>query len=375
MKSGSGLVLFGTRPEAIKILTVVQALRRREGMGAVHVCCSGQHKDLVEETRQSIKLDIDVNFQLMEAGQTPADITQKVLARTIQEITNINPSWILVHGDTATTLGGALAGFYAQVPVIHLEAGLRTYNKNSPWPEEGIRQAVSRLADYHLASTPRARQNLLNEKIPSKKIIIVGNPGADLLLGDMGLEGQQLGGLIKKENHVLVTLHRRENQGKYLSEVLKGLVELASEISDVNILFVMHPNPKIHSQIDEYLRNLTSTGKSRIKFLKPLPYQDFQVQLKNASLIITDSGGLQEEAALLGIPTIIARETTERPEIVELGLAQMATLKDSSIASMAVDMLGTNLDQQKVAAWRQLQGSGLAGDRAASAIVEFLAQN
>jgi len=369
--NGQGLVLFGTRPEAIKIITFVEAYRRKLGAESIHLCCSGQHKSLIDDTIEALNFSVDVNFELMSSGQTPADIASRVQARTIKEIEAIKPQWILVHGDTATTLGGALAGFYTRVPVIHLEAGLRTYNKHSPWPEEGIRQAVTRLADYHLAPTPRAQQNLLDEKVSSDKIRVVGNPGADHLFRDHTQIRSTLDDERKGRVIVLVTLHRRENQGKYLSEVLRGVEALSVKLPEAEIRFVLHPNPQIRSQVDSVFESFSKENTDKIKLLQPLPYYDFQAQLKSASLIITDSGGLQEEAALLGIPTIIARETTERPEIVELGLAWMGKLDAEGIASKAFEVLGLSLNKQDVATWRELQGGGEAGEKTAAAVLEF----
>lgn len=371
MNHSSGLVVFGTRPEAIKLLTVIQEIRNIYGYDSVHVCCTGQHKDLIEDTKESIKLDVDHNFQIMEIGQTPADIVEKVLSLTIKKIKEINPRWILVHGDTATTLGGALAGFHTQVKVIHLEAGLRTYDKNSPWPEEGIRQAVSKLADIHLAPTPLAYENLINERVSPEDIWIVGNPGADLLYFNNQITNCLSSCSNADQKKVLVTLHRRENQGEHLTEVLNALIEVSSSIEDIQILFVMHPNPDVQEQIKNHFVNFTNYELKNIEFVNPLPYREFQKELVSCQLLLTDSGGLQEEAALLGIPCIIARDTTERPEIVELGLARITILNSHSIASLIEEMLGFELNQESVNTWRKMQGNGKAGLNAATAIAEI----
>lgn len=365
-----GMVIFGTRPEAIKLLTVIQEIRKLAGHNSVYVCCTGQHKNLIDDTNESIKLDVDQNFQIMEKDQTPATIIEKVLFFTTKEIERIRPKWILVHGDTATTMGGALAGFHAQVRVIHLEAGLRTYNKSSPWPEEGIRQAVSKLADIHLAPTPQARKNLLSERINSDDIKIVGNPGADLLYVDERIPNRNSRFLEGDQKQILVTIHRRENQGEHLTEILNALINVSLNIKNIKILFVMHPNPKVRSQIEKHTSSFNGDKLRNMSFVNPLPYREFQAEFRNSHLLVTDSGGLQEEAALLGIPCIIARDTTERPEIVELGLARMVSINSVSIFSLIEEMIEIQLELEKVNTWRKLQGEGKAGSNTARAILK-----
>lgn len=364
------MILFGTRPEAIKVATVIRAFHQRYGPKSIHVCCSGQHRELMADTTQSINIPIDVNFDLISQGLDPEILSSRIMVRTQMEIELVSPRWIMVHGDTATTLGGANAGYFSHVDVIHLEAGLRTNDLESPWPEEGIRQAVSRITDLHLSSTPEARNNLLSEGTDRDVIRIVGNPGADLIIN----RNRDVVVRRKRPNNILVTIHRRENQGDSLEQIIAALEKILETEQGYVISFIGHPSPDLKARISQLSGYFSPDIQRRFFVHEPLPYQEFIFLLEQASMVITDSGGLQEEAALLGIPCVIARKNTERPEIVELGLARIGGTTTARLVEVSLQMLAHLPTGENISTWRTLQGNGNAGDKVVTEIMNYYGQ-
>lgn len=332
-KAPKVLILFGTRPEAIKCAPVIKALQER-GYFKTIVVSSSQHQDLLLPFVDIFGLSLDYDLQVMTANQTP----NQILARTISEMDTLlsleDPQLIMVQGDTSTTLAGAIAGFNRDIPVAHIEAGLRTGNLRSPFPEEMNRRLTSKLATFHFAATPQNRQNLLREGISEKDIFVTGNTIVDALQSILGrLEPSEaiLHLLDKTEGmkRLLLTTHRRESFRVAMRENLQVIGEFIEKRKNACLIFPVHPNPYVLAAANEILG-----GKDRVFLINPLDYIDFIYLMKNAWLIISDSGGVQEEAPTLGKPVLILRKNTERPEAVQCGVAKLVGGSPLVLASM-----------------------------------------
>lgn len=360
----AGLVVFGTRPDAIKLAPVVAGLNARLGEARPIVVCSGQHRTLIAQTLHSLGLRYDVNFDLMIYDQKPDEVLRRIVASLGQFVDDEGPEWILVQGDTVTALAGALVGHLAHVPVIHLEAGLRTYDLQAPWPEEGIRQSIARLATLHLAPNPRAREHLLSEHIAGERIVVVGNTGLDMqnqITAATGNDGSATGG----DPYFLVTLHRRENQGSRLEAVCRRLSALLERFPDHRIKWPRHPNPHVVRVVESRF----AENCPRADVVEPLEYPGFIAATATARLAITDSGGVQEEAPSFGVPVAVIRDKTERPEVVELGLAEVAGGDARDLDAVVDHLLERPVDPDAVAQWREIQGDGHAAEAAIEAIL------
>ena len=315
------LVLFGTRPEAIKLAPVIHELRKR--FVETIVVSSSQHKQLLTPFLASLKIEVDFDLSIMRPNQTPNEVCSRVMAKLDKILDAEQPDVILVQGDTTTALAGALAGFNRQVPVGHVEAGLRSGNVMSPFPEEMNRRLVSQIASFHFAATEKNRRNLLSENIPSEKIFVTGNPVVDSLkymLKRLKVD-PAITKLIKEtegKKRILLTTHRRESFGSAMTANLKVLKDFVDKRDDVCLLFPVHPNPNVKALAKEIM------GKhERIYLLGPLDYSDFLAIMKSAWLIVSDSGGVQEEAPSLGKPLLVMRENTERPEGIYSGVSKL----------------------------------------------------
>jgi UDP-N-acetylglucosamine 2-epimerase (non-hydrolysing) len=315
------LVLFGTRPEAVKLAPVIHELRKKYFQTIV--VSSSQHKELLKPFLKTLKIETDFDLRVMRKNQTPNEVCSKIISKLDKILSAEEPDLILVQGDTTTTLAGALAGFNRKIAVAHIEAGLRSGNINSPFPEEMNRRLVSQIASFHFAATEKNRRNLLAEGVPSEKIFVTGNTVVDSLkfilrTGESSNKIQEVLEQTKGVKRILLTTHRRESFGDAMSGNLKVLRDFVEKRKDVSLLFPVHPNPNVRLVTSEIL-----AGCDRIYLLEPLDYVDFVTVMKNSWLIVSDSGGVQEEAPSLGKPLLILRENTERPEAIKAGVAKL----------------------------------------------------
>ena len=315
------LVLFGTRPEAIKLAPVIHELRKK--FFQTIVVSSSQHKELLKPFLKMLDIQTDFDMRVMKKDQTPNEVCSRVLAKLDKILEAEQPDLILVQGDTTTTLAGTLAGFNRRIPVGHVEAGLRSGNLYSPFPEEMNRRLVSQIATFHFAATEKNRRNLLAEEITTEKIFVTGNTVVDSLqklLKNLS-PGKAITELIEQtegKKRILLTTHRRESFGEAMSGNLKVLRDFVEKHKDICLFFPVHPNPNVKKITEEILAK-----KERIYLLEPLNYSDFIALMKETWLIVSDSGGVQEEAPSLGKPLLVVRENTERPEAIRSGVAKL----------------------------------------------------
>lgn len=328
------LVLFGTRPEAIKLAPVILELKRRPDVFQILVISSSQHTDLLEPFLKIFDLKLDHDLRVMTADQSPNQVCSRVLSALDKILADEKPDVILVQGDTTTAFSGAFAGFNRRIRVGHVEAGLRSGNPASPFPEELNRRLISQVASYHFAATENNKTNLLQEKVDSNSIFVTGNTVVDALqyiLANSTPSGK-ISNLIEQTGNfkrVLLTTHRRESFGEMMSDNLLELRRFIETKKDTCLIFPVHPNPNVRKITDEIL-----AGRERIFLLEPLDYIDFITLQKNAWLIVSDSGGVQEEAPSLGKPLLVLRENTERPEAIESGVARLVGGKSEVLAEM-----------------------------------------
>ena len=330
------LLVFGTRPEAIKMCPLVKEFQKYPADFETLVCVTGQHREMLDQVLHIFEVVPDYDLNRMKKGQDLYDITARVLTGMRDVLDEVRPDVVLVHGDTTTSTAAALAAFYRQIPVGHVEAGLRTHNIYSPWPEEMNRQITGRIATYDFSPTPLSRQNLLDEGVPSERITVTGNTVIDALQmvverikGDDGLASQlaeRLGaagyGAASGRRMVLITGHRRENFGEGFINICLAIRDLAAKYRDVDFVYPMHLNPNVRGPIHEIFgANLENLGN--LYFIEPLEYLDFVYLMEKCTLVLTDSGGIQEEAPGLGKPVLVMRDTTERPEALDAGTVKL----------------------------------------------------
>ena len=319
------LTIFGTRPEAIKMAPVIKVIEKEEGVSSV-VCITAQQREMLDQVLKVFEIKPDFDLNVMSANQTLNSITAKVIENLKSVFDQVKPDLVLIHGDTSTSFVAALAAFYEKIPVGHVEAGLRTGNKYSPWPEEMNRQLTGRLATFHFAPTETARKNLLDEGINDKDIHVTGNTVIDALLqakeiialSDVNTKlNKRFDYLSSDRDLLLVTGHRRENFGAGFQNICKAL-SLISERHDVDIVYPVHLNPNVKEPVEMLLG-----AKGNIHLIEPLDYLSFVYLMNRAKIILTDSGGIQEEAPSLGVPVLVMRESTERPEAIEAGTVKL----------------------------------------------------
>lgn len=369
------MVVFGTRPEAIKMAPVVSALRARPGIQTL-VAVTAQHRQMLDQVLDLFGIVPDDDLDLMRANQGLPDLFSRILTGMSEVISRRKPDLVLVHGDTSTTLAAALAAFYARVPVGHVEAGLRTGNMEAPWPEEMNRRLVSPLAQLHFAPTARARDNLLAEGIEDARIHVTGNTVVDALLqavarleADDELSAQmdaRLPTLDPNRRMVLVTGHRRESFGEGFESICSALRRIA-DLDGVEIVYPVHLNPNVR---EPALRLLG--GLPNVHLIEPLDYLPFVQLMRRASLIITDSGGIQEEAPSLGKPVLVMRDVSERPEAIESGTARLVGTAPDTIYEAARQLLGSQDVYAAMAKARNPYGDGAAAHRIAELIPDLL---
>ncbi len=370
--AGKVLALFGTRPEVIKLAPVIQQLEAYgDRIEAINVA-SGQHTDLLHPFVRLFGIRIDHDLNVMEAGQTPTGVCSRVLSLLDRILAKERPNLLLVQGDTTTAMSGALAGFYNRIPVGHVEAGLRSGNPYSPYPEEMNRRLISRLTTYHFAPTPRNRDTLLSEGVVPEAIFVTGNPVVDSLT--VVLQRSRPGPVVEEAIHatqglrrIVLTTHRRESFGEVMLENLRVLRRFVERHDDVSLLFPVHPNPAVVSQATAIL-----SGHARIHRLPPLDYESFILLLSQAWLIVSDSGGVQEEAPTLGRPLLILRENTERPESIECGVARLVGGRPERLAVMLDEISRDRSWIDRVGATENPFGDGHSGRRIAQIIARVL---
>jgi len=346
------LTVFGTRPEAIKMAPLAISLAADPRFDA-KVCVTAQHREMLDQVLQLFRIQPDFDLNIMRPGQDLTDVTTAVLQGLKAVLSSFKPDIVLVHGDTTTTFSTTLAAYYHQIPVAHVEAGLRTGNLYSPWPEEANRKLTAALAEVHFAPTDTSRQNLLREGVPPDHIIVTGNTVIDALLDvsrrldtDPGLRAEAASptsSLTASGRVILVTGHRRESFGGGFERICQALVKIARDHPDVSIIYPVHLNPNVRGPVNRLL-----TGIENIHLIEPLDYLPFVHLMKNAYLILTDSGGIQEEAPSLGKPVLVMRDTTERPEAITAGTVRLVGTDTNTI----VEEIGSLLDDK--AAYRSM---------------------
>ena len=357
------LLVFGTRPEAIKMCPLVKELQSRQGIQTL-VCVTGQHRKMLDQVLAAFGVVPDYDLSVMKENQTLFDITSNVLLGMKGVLEQTAPDLVLVHGDTSTTFAAAMAAFYMQIPVGHVEAGLRTYNIQSPYPEEFNRQAVGSLAAYHFAPTVTARENLLREGKREDTIFVTGNTAIDALKTTVREDYQhpQLD-WASDARLILITAHRRENLGEPMVHMFRAIKRVLDEHDDVKAVYPIHMNPKVRSTAKEVFGN-----DGRIHLIEPLEVLDFHNFLSRSYLVLTDSGGIQEEAPSLGKPVLVMRDTTERPEGIAAGTLKLTGTSEDIIYREFCNLLGNSSAYQKMAHASNPYGDGYACVRIADLI-------
>ena len=359
--------VFGTRPEAIKMAPLVKKLENAPDVESV-LCVTAQHREMLDQVLALFELVPDYDLNIMKPNQTLSMITANVLQGIEEVLVREKPDIVLVHGDTSTTFAAALAAFYQQIPVGHVEAGLRTGDKYSPFPEEMNRILTSDIVDMHFAPTERNRQNLLREGIHFEDIYVTGNTVIDALLEVAGkpyeFQDETLRNLDFDARRVItVTCHRRENLGEYMQHIFTAIRDIADEFEDVEIVYPVHLNPKVREEADRILG-----GRNRVHLIDPLSYQPFVNLMAKSYFIITDSGGMQEEAPSLGKPVLVVRRETERPEAIEAGTVRLAGVERDTIYGIAKSLLTDPDYYAGMAEAVNPYGDGLASERILKAL-------
>lgn len=365
------LFFFGTRPEAIKMAPLIKELRKQRKVFDVKVCVSSQHREMLDQVLDFFDITPDYDLDIMRPGQDLFDITSKALAGLKKVLTDSRPDWLVVQGDTTTTFAGGLAAFYMGVRVAHVEAGLRSFNKHAPFPEEINRVLTTHLADLHFAPTKKARENLIKEGVRNRDIIVTGNTGIDALnlcLRKVSKRrpGDYLSfkGIDFSKKIVLVTGHRRESFGRPFRNICAALKKIAKE-QEVELVYPVHLNPNVREPVFSMLK-----GISNIHLIEPLDYPDFVWLMDKSYLILTDSGGVQEEAPSLGKPVLVLRDITERTEGIEAGTARLAGTDANRITNAAIKLLDDEKEYRKMAKAINPYGDGRASGRIARALIK-----
>ena len=362
------MTIFGTRPEAIKMAPVILELARHSEFQSI-VTVTAQHREMLDQVLRLFDIKPDFDLDIMEPEQTLFDITTKALLGLNKVLTEVTPDIVLVHGDTTTTFVGALASFYHQITVGHVEAGLRTRNKYSPFPEEMNRRLTGSIADLNFAPTSTAKDNLLNEGVEPSKIFVTGNTVIDALhrtvRKDFVFDDELLKSIdYERKKIILVTTHRRENLGEPMRHVYEALKQLVDEFSDVEIVFPVHKNPKVREIVDAVLGGLT-----QVHLIDPLDYEPFANLMSRATVILTDSGGVQEEAPALGKPVLVLRDTTERPEAVEAGTVKLIGTDRQRVYDETRRLLTDPTEYARMAEAINPYGDGRAAQRIVRALL------
>jgi UDP-N-acetylglucosamine 2-epimerase (non-hydrolysing) len=359
------LLVFGTRPEAIKMAPLVHKFKMYPDFFETKVCITAQHREMLDQVLDFFDITADYDLDLMKPGQNLYNLTTTIIDSLKPILEEYSPDYVFVHGDTTTTMASSIASFYSGAKVCHVEAGLRTNNKLSPFPEEINRQITARICDYHFAPTENSKINLLKENISEKSILVTGNTVIDALLKSVEKINENPSKLILNLSQkigdkevVLVTGHRRENHGAGFERICKSLKIIAQENKERLIIYPVHLNPKVQEPVNRILSEL-----SNIVLIDPLAYQDFIWLMNRSKIIITDSGGVQEEAPSLGKPVLVMRDTTERPEAVEAGTVILVGTNKELIVSEALSLLNDKKKFNKMSQKHNPYGDGTASDK------------
>ncbi len=380
------LVVFGTRPEAIKMAPLVLELRKRPDLFRTLVCVTGQHRSMLDQVLEVFGIVPDYDLDIMRQGQDLYDVTSRVLLGMRDVLASARPDCVLVHGDTTTSTAAALAAFYRQIPVGHIEAGLRTHNVYSPWPEEMNRQITGRIASMHFAPTATGRANLEAEGVDPSRVVVTGNTVIDALRtvvdkiqGDAALAhdldrklasaGYDPARLAGGRRMVLITGHRRENFGEGFQAICRAIARLSGAHDDVDFVYPMHLNPNVRRPIAEMFGHSDSTN---LFFIEPQEYLSFVRLMSKAHIVLTDSGGIQEEAPGLGKPVIVMRDTTERPEAVEAGTVKLTGTDEEKIVAEVSRLLDSAEAYREMANAVNPYGDGFASERIIEGLYNFL---
>ena len=368
------LLIFGTRPEAIKLCPVIRSLREHPSHFQVKVCVTAQHREMLDQVLEAFDVRPDHDLDLMLPGQTLFQSTSRILAGLERVLAADRPGMVIVQGDTTTTFCGALAAFYLHIPVAHVEAGLRTGDLRQPFPEEMNRVLTSHLANLHFAATEKAAENLRREGVAPCSITVTGNTGIDAVLYVRGgleqgtLRGRDWAELDPSKKLIVVTAHRRESFGSGFERICRALAEIANR-PDVQVVYPVHPNPNVQGPVQRYL-----AGHPNIRLVEPMSYVPFVDLMRRAYLLITDSGGIQEEGPSLGKPILVLREKTERPEAVQAGTVKLVGTEEATIVSEATRLIEDRDAYDEMARVHNPYGDGKASPRIAEAIHSFLSE-
>ncbi len=370
------LVVFGTRPEAIKMAPIIQKLKKEEDCYETRVCVTAQHREMLDQVLDLFKINPDYDLNIMQPDQDLDEVASKILIKLKSVLDDFLPDLVLVHGDTITTFAASLSAYLKKIKVGHVEAGLRTGDLFSPWPEEGNRKLTSILTDYHFAPTALSKKNLLDEGIDESKIFITGNSVIDALQitvnrieNDKKLKSQiekrvEKSGFINlSSKFILVTGHRRENFGQGMLNICESLKVLAKNNLDINFLYPVHLNPNVRKPVNDLLSDI-----SNIKIIEPFEYEEFVYLMSKSYLILTDSGGIQEEAPSLGKPVLVMRNKTERPEAIEAGTVKLVGSDKDKIVKEVQKLLDNYEEYQKMCKAINPYGDGKTSKR----IIEIL---
>ena len=381
------MLVFGTRPEAIKMAPLVKEFQKHPESFETVVCVTGQHREMLDQVLEIFDITPDYDLNIMKQGQDLYDVTSRVLTGMRDILKESKPDVVLVHGDTTTSTSAALASFYQQIPVGHVEAGLRTHNIYSPWPEEMNRQLTGRIATYHFAPTPLSRENLLRENVTETSISVTGNTVIDALYmvvdkiksdgglagrldGELLAAGYDTGRLRNGRKLVLITGHRRENFGEGFVSMCRAIKTLTEKFPDVDFVYPMHLNPNVRKPIHEVFgEDLSACGN--IFFIEPLEYLSFVYLMEKSYIVLTDSGGIQEEAPGLGKPVLVMRDTTERPEALKAGTVKLVGSDYNKIISEVSSLIEDESAYEKMSRAVNPYGDGKASEKIEKIIKEY----
>lgn len=369
MKKLKLMTVFGTRPEAIKMCPLVLEMRKYPDYIEPIVAVTAQHREMLDQVLNLFEIKPDYDLNIMQAGQTLYDVTSRALLGLRDVLEEAKPDMVLVHGDTTTTFAGALAAFYAQIPVGHVEAGLRTGNKYSPYPEEMNRKLTGSIADVNFAPTPTSKSNLLKENVKPSSILVTGNTVIDALKTTVKADYQFADAALNEllasgKRLILMTTHRRENLGEPMRNVYLALKTVLESHPDVEAIFPVHKNPKVREIVNEVLGNL-----EQVHLIEPMDYEPFANLMAKVDIVLTDSGGIQEEAPALGKPVLVLRDTTERPEAVEAGTVKLVGTAYSDVLREATRLLDEPEYYRSMAEAANPYGDGRACERIIKAIL------
>ena len=379
------MLVFGTRPEAIKMAPLVKEFQKQKERIETVVCVTGQHREMLDQVLEIFDIKPDYDLNIMKQGQDLYDVTARVLTGMREVLKEVKPDVVLVHGDTTTSTAAALAAFYQQIPVGHVEAGLRTHNIYSPWPEEMNRLLTGRLATYHFSPTPLSRNNLIKESIDDRNIIVTGNTVIDALYwvvdkiknnkelnneleNVLSKAGYDVNRLNNGKKLVLITGHRRENFGDGFINMCTAIKDLTVKYPDLDFVYPMHLNPNVRKPIHEVFGENLS-GLKNMFFIEPLEYLSFVYLMEKSSIVLTDSGGIQEEAPGLGKPVLVMRDTTERPEALDAGTVKLVGTDYNKIVNEVSSLIDDKAAYEKMSKAVNPYGDGLACGRIVNALL------